>query len=100
MSIIELFFFFQAEDGIRDFHVTGVQTCALPISPVFGGKLKRFDGAKAKAVPGVRHVVQIERGIAVVATGFWPAKLGREALELSWDEGALAALDSNRQREE
>src|SRR5690606_39599897 len=28
-----LFFFFQAEDGIRDFHVTGVQTCALPIYP-------------------------------------------------------------------
>src|SRR5690606_39466906 len=28
------FFFFQAEDGIRDFHVTGVQTCALPISVV------------------------------------------------------------------
>src|SRR5690606_354159 len=27
------YFFFQAEDGIRDFHVTGVQTCALPISP-------------------------------------------------------------------
>src|SRR5690606_12910374 len=27
----EVFFFFQAEDGIRDFHVTGVQTCALPI---------------------------------------------------------------------
>src|SRR5690606_40594828 len=27
------FFFFQAEDGIRDFHVTGVQTCALPIWP-------------------------------------------------------------------
>src|SRR5207302_7055975 len=29
------FFFFQAEDGIRDFHVTGVQTCALPISASF-----------------------------------------------------------------
>src|SRR5690606_8982089 len=29
-------FFFQAEDGIRDFHVTGVQTCALPISPAIG----------------------------------------------------------------
>src|SRR2546426_12833959 len=28
------FFFFQAEDGIRDYKVTGVQTCALPISPV------------------------------------------------------------------
>src|SRR5262249_59780692 len=32
-----LFFFFQAEDGIRDWSVTGVQTCALPISPGAGG---------------------------------------------------------------
>src|SRR5690606_39370944 len=32
-SIGQKSFFFQAEDGIRDFHVTGVQTCALPISP-------------------------------------------------------------------
>src|SRR5690606_39354149 len=31
LYIISIFFFFQAEDGIRDFHVTGVQTCALPI---------------------------------------------------------------------
>src|SRR5690606_39713353 len=34
ISSCEVFFFFQAEDGIRDFHVTGVQTCALPISKV------------------------------------------------------------------
>src|SRR5690606_40345343 len=34
--IFLLFFFFQAEDGIRDFHVTGVQTCALPISRYLG----------------------------------------------------------------
>src|SRR5215475_2746359 len=32
MHTLLFFFFFQAEDGIRDFHVTGVQTCALPIS--------------------------------------------------------------------
>ena len=31
-----MFFFFQAEDGIRDVAVTGVQTCALPIWPRFG----------------------------------------------------------------
>src|SRR5690606_15046734 len=30
--LVFIFFFFQAEDGIHDFHVTGVQTCALPIS--------------------------------------------------------------------
>src|SRR3712207_7428162 len=34
----ELFFFFQAEDGIRDIGVTGVQTCALPISFVLTGE--------------------------------------------------------------
>src|SRR5439155_3973930 len=32
LHVNDLFFFFQAEDGIRDGHVTGVQTCALPIS--------------------------------------------------------------------
>src|SRR5207302_4845708 len=34
ITVLFIFFFFQAEDGIRDFHVTGVQTCALPIFPV------------------------------------------------------------------
>src|SRR6266511_5693847 len=34
--VLFFFFFFQAEDGIRDFHVTGVQTCALPISGADG----------------------------------------------------------------
>src|SRR2546426_7750147 len=33
LTISFVFFFFQAEDGIRDYKVTGVQTCALPIFP-------------------------------------------------------------------
>src|SRR5690606_39302894 len=37
-----VFFFFQAEDGIRDFHVTGVQTCALPISFAIAGSIIIF----------------------------------------------------------
>src|SRR5690606_40289501 len=45
-------FFFQAEDGIRDFHVTGVQTCALPISaskePAKRGKAAAADGLSPK----------------------------------------------------
>ena len=68
--------------------------------PVFGGRLKRFDAGKAKAVPGVRQVVEIDRGVAVVADGFWPAKKGREALTITWDEGPLAKLDSNTQGEQ
>src|SRR5256885_16804179 len=41
MSVISAFFFFQAEDGIRDYKVTGVQTCALPIfSPTLDEKTR------------------------------------------------------------
>jgi isoquinoline 1-oxidoreductase beta subunit len=62
--------------------------------PVFGGTLKSFDATRAKAVPGVRHVVPIGSGLAVVADNFWAAKLGRDALEVTWDEGPHAALSS------
>lgn len=68
--------------------------------PVFGGKAKSFDAAKAKAVPGVRDVIEISRGVAVVADGFWSAKKGREALVVEWNLGSLASLDSSTQREE
>src|SRR5262249_29737474 len=37
------FFFFQAEDGIRDWSVTGVQTCALPVSPLLASVMKAGD---------------------------------------------------------
>src|SRR6266511_5353860 len=59
MIVLVFFFFFQAEDGIRDFHVTGVQTCALPIyltgQPGHGGELTRRavdDGAELVVVLG------------------------------------------------
>lgn len=83
-----------------DVKVPGMLVAVVARPPVFGGKVKRFDPGKAKAVPGVRHVVEIDRGVAVVADGFWPAKLGREALEIVWDEGPLAGLDSRAQREQ
>src|SRR5438094_1777457 len=83
-----------------DVNVPGMLVAVVARPPVFGGKLKSFNADKAKAVPGVRHVVEIERGVAVVADGFWPAKLGREALETVWEEGPLAALDSGKQHDE
>ena len=46
------------------------------------------------------RIVFPKRGVAVVADGFWPARLGRQALEIDWDEGPLAALDSRVQGEE
>src|SRR6266850_811341 len=38
----QAFFFFQAEDGIRDYKVTGVQTCALPISAAAAPRARRL----------------------------------------------------------
>jgi isoquinoline 1-oxidoreductase beta subunit len=80
-----------------DVKVPGLLTALIARPPVFGGKAKNFNADKTKAIPGVKEVVEIDRGIAVVATGFWAAKLGRDALEVIWDEGALAILDSTTQ---
>jgi isoquinoline 1-oxidoreductase beta subunit len=89
----------QAMFGL-DVNLPGMLVAVVARSPVFGGKVKSFNAEKTKAIPGVRHVSQIERGVAVVADGFWPAKKGREVLEVVWDEGPLAALDSRTQTEE
>src|SRR5881296_1917944 len=82
-----------AQFGI-DVKVPGMLVAVVARSPVFGGKAKSFDAAKAKAVPGVRQVVQISSGVAVVADGYWPAKKGRDALDVSWDEGPNAQVSS------
>jgi len=55
--------------------------------PVFGGSTASFDATDAKAVPGVRHVVQIDSGVAVVADNTWAAIRGRAALKITWNEG-------------
>src|SRR2546429_3044297 len=47
-----LFFFFQAEDGIRDVAVTGVQTCALPISALMGAAMGLVDARAFDALSG------------------------------------------------
>ncbi len=59
-----------------------------------GGKVKSFDATAAKAVPGVRHVVQVSSGVAVVADTFWAALQGRKALKVEWDEGPIARVSS------
>ena len=88
-----------AQFGI-DVNLPGMLVAVVERSPVFGGKVKSFNADKAKAIKGVRHIVQIDRGVAVVADGYWPAKLGRDALEVSWDEGPQANLDSVTQGQE
>ena len=71
----------------------GVLTAVVARCPVFGGKLRSYDAAATRAIPGVKSVVEIANGVAVVAEGYWAARQGRDALKLEWDEGALATLD-------
>jgi isoquinoline 1-oxidoreductase beta subunit len=77
-----------------DVRLPGARTALVARSPVFGGKVKSFDASKAKAVKGVEQVVQVPSGVAVIASNFWSAKLGRDALAIDWDPGPGATLDS------
>ncbi|PYQ08560.1 MAG: aldehyde oxidase [Acidobacteria bacterium] len=82
-----------AEFGI-DVRLPGMLYASLAQCPVIGGKVVSFDAAKAKAMPGVKHVVQITDGVAVVADSWWRAKTARDALAITWDEGAGKSLNS------
>ena len=93
-----------------DVKVPGMLIASIERSPVLGGKVKRVNAEKAKAMPGVRHVVELEAsswigpkggwaagcaaGVAVVADTYWQAVAGRRALEIEWDEGDARTLDS------
>jgi isoquinoline 1-oxidoreductase beta subunit len=83
-----------------DVTIPGMLIAVVERPPVFGGKVVSFKADKAKAVPGVKDVVQVPSGIAVVASGFWPAKVGRDALEIVWDDGPNATLSTESMREQ
>jgi isoquinoline 1-oxidoreductase subunit beta len=77
-------------DGTAQFTIDvalpGMLVALLKRPPLFGGTVKSFDAAAASAVPGVVKVVQVPRGVAVVAKSFWAAKQGRDALKVEWDD--------------
>ena len=72
----------------QDLYLRGMSTALVAHAPRFGAKVKSFDPSAALKVNGVQKVVEIPTGVAVVASGFWAAKKGRDALEIEWDESA------------
>ncbi len=62
--------------------------------PVFGGKVSHVDDSQAKAVPGFRQVVVLDDIVAVVGDHTWAAKQGLAALNITWDEGPHAKVDT------
>ena len=98
----------RAQYGI-DTRLDGMLYAVIARTPVFGGKVARFDAKEALAIPGVVKVVEIPgtpgppmfqplNGVAVVATDTFIATKGRKALKIEWDDGAHAAYDSNAYR--
>lgn len=82
-----------AKFGI-DAHVPGLLVAVMARAPQPGAKPARVDDSKAKAVKGVKSVLTIPTGVAVLATGYWAAKKGRDALQIDWDLGSSASLTS------
>src|ERR1700738_905173 len=78
-----------------DIRPPGVKIATLAQSPVFGGRVKSVDHAAAKAVKGVRQIVQLDDAIAVVADHMGAAKKGLAALVIEWDDGPHAKLNTD-----
>jgi isoquinoline 1-oxidoreductase subunit beta len=78
-----------------DASVPGMLIAVVARPPVFGATVKSVDEAGAKAVRGVKQVVAVPSGVAVVADSFWSAKKGRDALVVEWNEGPGATIDTD-----
>ncbi|WAC14656.1 molybdopterin cofactor-binding domain-containing protein [Dyadobacter pollutisoli] len=83
-----------------DIHFPGLLTAVVAHAPVFGGKVKSFDASETKKIVGVREVIGIPSGVAVIADNFWAAKKGRDALKIEWEHGANESMDSHQQLED
>lgn len=77
-----------------DVQVPGALVAVIVRCPVHTGTVKSFDGSAALAMPGVKHVVQVPQGVAVVAETYWHARQGATVVTVEWDEGSAASVDS------
>ncbi|WLI43721.1 molybdopterin-dependent oxidoreductase [Pseudomonas beijingensis] len=92
----------QQEFGI-DMHLPGQLTAVVARPPVFGARIASLDDSAARATKGVKAVFRVPldrgaEGVAVVADGYWQAKLARDALKLEWDLASVEKVDSEKQR--
>ncbi|MGQ3052639.1 MAG: molybdopterin cofactor-binding domain-containing protein [Roseateles sp.] len=82
-----------------DVQLPGMAVAVIQRPPVFNGKIAKLDVAEAMKVKGVKAVLPVTldrggQGVAVVASGYWAAKKGRDALKVDWDLGGVAKADT------
>lgn len=78
----------------QDVMLPGMLTAVVAHSPRFGGKVRRFDATRTLAHKGVQHVLEIDSGVAVLATDYWSATKARELLTVEWDDSAAETRSS------
>lgn len=71
----------------------GLLTAVVVRCPTFGGRVRRVDESAARAVAGVRAVVNLGDRVGVVADGYWPARKAASELAVEWDRGENAEHD-------
>jgi isoquinoline 1-oxidoreductase subunit beta len=79
-----------------DIREPNMLTVLVARPPRFGAKVASFDDKAARAMPGVVDVKPISSGVAVYANGFWPARKGREALRVTWDDAGSERRSSDQ----
>lgn len=77
-----------------DVELPGMKTAVVVRCPWFGGQLSHWEPASVTGQPGVIAALVIHSGIAIVAEGYWPARRAAAQLQVEWDKGPLAGLDS------
>jgi isoquinoline 1-oxidoreductase beta subunit len=77
-----------------DVQLPGMLTAVIARSPLLGGKVISHDAKQALKVKGVRQVVPVSAGVAVIADNTWAAIKGRDALRVEWDDAGNGELDS------
>ncbi|QWD16390.1 xanthine dehydrogenase family protein molybdopterin-binding subunit [Polynucleobacter paneuropaeus] len=83
-----------------DVKIPGMAIASLAQCPVIGGAPRSVDSADAMKVSGVIKVVQISDGVAVLAKNFYAARKGRDALKVTWNEGAGASISNAGMRKQ
>ncbi|MEP7210801.1 MAG: xanthine dehydrogenase family protein molybdopterin-binding subunit [Alphaproteobacteria bacterium] len=78
-----------------DYHPDGLLVALVARSPRWGGKVATVDDSATKAIKGFSDVFQISNGVAVVATDYWAAKKGRDALKITWDDSKAEMRSSD-----
>ena len=79
-----------------DVKLPGMLTAVIARPPIFGASMKSFDDSRARSMPGVRKIVAVPAGVAVIADTFWQAKAARDALRVEWDEGSMGSFNTSK----